>query len=150
MKILALVGGILALSSAPVSAAGWGAIAYDRPADSWGASWDARSPQVAEDGALRECRKQGSHCSVVVKFLNFCGAYATGSGTVGGWGTDRTRAAAEQLALRECNRRGGPCKLKVWACNSPPVQGRSAAPEWRGNAYHCRYSSGNRVPDCHE
>jgi hypothetical protein len=77
-------------------------------------------------------------------------AYATGSGTVEGWGTDRTRAAAEQLALQACNRRGGPCQLKVWACNSQPGPGRSAGPEWRGNAYHCRYSSGNRVPDCHD
>ena len=152
-KIFVLAVWMLLLSGASASADSYGAIAYDRPTGSWGASWDAGSPQVANKSALRACGKHGSHCSVVVQFLNFCAAYATGSGTVTAWGKDSTRAASEQRALSACNSRGGPCQLKVWACNSQPGPGRRVlppVPENRDNAYHCRYSSGNRVPDCHE
>ena len=122
VRTLILAVWILVLSSASASANHYGAIAYDRASGSWGASWDQPSQQAANTSALRECEKHTSGCAVVVEFLHFCGAYATGPGTTAGWGTDATRAAAEQRAVNACNSRGGPCEAKVWACNTTPPE----------------------------
>jgi hypothetical protein len=151
-RILVLAVWLLALSSASALADNYGAIAYDRASDSWGASYDHASQQAANESAMRECGKFTSHCEVVVKFWgNLCAAYATGPGTTDGWGSGASRPAAEQQAVSACRSRGGPCEAKVWACNSQPGPGGFYV--GGGNPatiYHCRYSNGNRVPNCYD
>lgn len=151
-KIFVLAVWMLVCSSASALANNYGAIAYDRSTDTWGASYDHPSQQAANDRALHECGKYASHCAVVVKFWgSLCAAYATGPGTTAGWGSDSTRAAAERRAVSACSSRGGPCQVKVWSCNSQPGPGGFYV--GGGNPatiYHCRYSNGNRVPNCYD
>lgn len=121
-RIFVLAVWMLVCSSASAFAAVfnyYGAIAYDRPTGSWGASYDHPSQQVANDRALRECGKHASGCAVVLQVLNFCGAYATGPGTTAGWAINIDPGDAELLALRACDSRGGPCEVKVKVCNTP-------------------------------
>jgi hypothetical protein len=126
--IVVLVVGILVSASTAVWATNYGALAYDRPTGSWGASYDQPSQGAANERALRECGTYAAHCAVVVEFWNLCAAYATGADTLAGWGSGSTRAAAEQRALAACGR-GGPCQVQVWACNSQP-DSQSVQP-WR-------------------
>jgi hypothetical protein len=151
MVMLAI--GILVWSSTAALAVNYGAIAYARPTGSWGASWDQPSQQVANEVARRQCGQYAADCAVVVQFWNLCAAYATGEGTMDGWGSGDTRAAAEQRALVACQHQGGSCQLQVWACNSQPgVQpgpGNSWVPEPRPR-HSCWYSNGSRVPDCRD
>ncbi len=80
--IFALAAWMFMFSGAPALANNYGAIAYDRSTDSWGASYDYPSQQAANVRALRECRKHGSHCAVVVRFWGgLCAAYAVGLGS---------------------------------------------------------------------
>lgn len=97
----------------------YGAIAYDRPTSSWGASYNARSQEAANQRAMIECQKFGSHCGVVVRFWGeLCAAYATGSGKADGWSTGATHAAAEQGAIGACSTRESRCEARVWSCNT--------------------------------
>lgn len=121
-RIFVLAVWMLLYSSASAFAAivnSYGAIAYDRPTGSWGASYDHPSQQVANDSALRACGKHASGCAVVGEVLNFCGAYATGPGATAGWATNHDPVDAEQWALRKCNSLGGPCEVKAAVCNTP-------------------------------
>lgn len=106
-----------------------GAIAYDRPTGSWGASYNEGSQEAANQRAMTECRKFGSHCGIVVQFWGeLCAAYATGPGSADGWGTGATPAAAEQNAVAACSTRGSRCEARVWSCNQRGGGGQALRP----------------------
>jgi hypothetical protein len=96
----------------------YGAIAYDIGTGVWGWSGDFPSQQAADRHALQKCATRSRKCSVVVRFVNGCGALAGGQATVWGWGKATSREAAERVALSECNKRGKGCSLRVWACTA--------------------------------
>jgi len=147
--IVVVVIGILAGASPAAWATNYGAIAYDQPTGSWGASYDHPSQHAANASALHACGKYATACAVVVEFWNLCAAYATGGGTVAGWGSGDTRRAAEQRALAACQQ-GGSCQVRVWACNSQPdvPSGTFSFPQRRGTS--CWYTNGHRIPNCQD
>ncbi len=153
MKVIfALAVWMFIFSGTPALANNYGAIAYDRPTGSWGASYDHSSQRAANESAMRECGKYGSHCEVVVKFWGgVCAAYAVGPGTTAGWGSSSSRSSAEARAVSACSSRGGPCQVKVWSCNTAQPAASARTPIYnRSQSYHCRYPNGSRVPDCYD
>ncbi len=96
----------------------YGAIAYDLKTNGYGLSWDQTSQEAANQNAMRKCATVSSNCEVVHKFVNNCGAYATGRNETWGTGYGATREVAETAAKFFCNRQGTGCKTRVWACNT--------------------------------
>ena len=128
-------------------ATNFGALAYDRNSDSWGASYNYPSQAAANGRALSLC---GSKCAVVVEFYNNCASYAVGTGDSWGFGHDIDRRAAQQRAIAECGKHGKECQIKMTACNSAPDSGSNTphyTPEPRPS-HSCWYRNGGRVPYC--
>jgi hypothetical protein len=95
----------------PKTPASYGAIAYHRDSQRWGASHAARTAREAKVGALERCGER--RCEVVLDIRNGCGAladgpkrYATAPGA--------TRDEAQTKALRKCG--GDACRIVAWAC----------------------------------
>jgi len=96
----------------------YGAIAYDRQSGAYGFAYDQPSPVAAGRRALDKCGSPG--CTLVLEFVDGCGAYATGPNAAAGAGSDYTRTTAEDRALAQCRSAGGNCQVQVWTCNSTP------------------------------
>jgi len=108
---------LMLLAALPVEAAKqsavpnrYGAIAYHRPSQSWGVSFDTAKERDASLTALRQCAHK--ECEVVHKFKNGCAALVDGpKAAVAASGA--TRDEAETKALKKC---GMACKPIAWAC----------------------------------
>ena len=135
-----VAGAVLALVvwQAQVSAAQpYGAIVYDHPTGSWGASYNEGSQRAADEDALGKCQKFASHCGVVVRFWGeLCAAYATGADTADGRGTGATHTEAEKSTIAACSARGDRCEARVWSCNSRGDAAQSYQP---GQTKMCRW-----------
>ena len=93
----------------------FGAIAYHRATQSWGAGYDMARERDASLAALKQC---GNHeCEVVHKFKNGCAALADGP-RIHAPSSGATRAEAETKALKRCStlNKGASCNLIAWAC----------------------------------
>jgi len=88
----------------------FGAIAYHRPTQSWGLSYDKARARDASVEALRQCGRR--ECEVVHKFKNGCAALVDGPKTAFA-SSGATREEAETKALKRC---GEDCKAIAWAC----------------------------------
>jgi Domain of unknown function (DUF4189) len=112
--LLAACAALLAVqvqAAKPKKPAAYGAIAYYRPSQSWGATHSARSDREARIGALQRCGDE--RCEVMIGIRNGCGALADGPkrpATASG----ATRNEAETKALRKCG--GEACRVVAWAC----------------------------------
>jgi len=93
----------------------FGAIAYHRASQSWGASYDMARERDASVEALKQCGNR--ECEVVHKFKNGCAALADGPKTHAP-SSGATRAEAETKALKRCSalNKGVSCNLIAWAC----------------------------------
>jgi hypothetical protein len=93
----------------------FGAIAYHRATQSWGASYDMPRARDASVEALKQCGNR--ECEVVHKFKNGCAALADGP-KVPAPSSGATRAEAETKALKRCStlNKGASCNLIAWAC----------------------------------
>ena len=93
----------------------FGAIAYHRPSQSWGVSYEAVRTRDASVEALRQCGR--SECEVIHKFKNGCAALADGP-KIHAVASGATRAEAETKAARQCaeKNRGASCNLIAWGC----------------------------------
>ena len=93
----------------------FGAIAYHRASQSWGAGYDFARARDANVAALKQC---GHHqCEVMHKFKNGCAALADGT-KIQAAASGATRDEAETRALRRCGEvnRAANCTLVAWAC----------------------------------
>ena len=63
--VVCMVGILVGVSTA-AWATNYGAIAYDQPTGSWGASYDQPSQPAANARALQECGQYATACAVVV------------------------------------------------------------------------------------
>jgi hypothetical protein len=88
----------------------FGAIAYHRPSQSWGVSFDATRERDASLTALRQCAHK--ECEVVHKFKNGCAALADGPKKAAA-ASGATRDEAETKAAKKC---GDDCRPIAWAC----------------------------------
>lgn len=89
----------------------------------WGVSWNYPTIKEADDRALSECKKYGTHnCSIVLRTRNNCASYYVDTqkgSTVYGWGKADNITKARIRALSECRKRGGnSCVERVWGCDS--------------------------------
>ena len=112
--ILAACAALLAapaLAAKPKKPAAYGAIAYHRATQSWGAAYDATSARDAKVSALERCANK--RCEVVLDIRNGCGALADGPKRFAA-APGATRNEAETKALRKCG--GEACKIIAWAC----------------------------------
>jgi hypothetical protein len=93
----------------------YGAIAYHRESQSWGASYNKAQARDASIEALKQCGKK--QCEVVYKFKNGCAALAEGPKTFAAL-SGATRDEAETKTLRRCGERNGgkECTVVAWAC----------------------------------
>ena len=97
----------------------FGAIAYDLHTNGYGVTWDNANQGAADSAALSQCSTVGSNCFIAARFVNQCGAYATGPNEIWGSGYGGSRSVAESAALFYCNKQGtGGCRVRVWGCNS--------------------------------
>ena len=112
-----LILALLMLAALPADAAKqsaipnrFGAIAYHRPTQSWGVSYDTARARDASVQALQQCAHR--ECEVVHKFRNGCAALADGPKAAAS-ASGATRDEAETKALKRC---GAGCKPIAWAC----------------------------------
>lgn len=103
----------------------YGAIAYDLKTNGYGLAWDQSNQQAADQVALSKCATVSSNCAVVNRFVNNCGAYATGREETWGTGYGASRSVAENAATFYCNQHGSGCKSRVWACNTTYGSGQT-------------------------
>ena len=97
----------------------YGSLAIDRGNGSrYGFAYNHQSWGASDARAISEC---GSGCSVVLRFVDECAAYAADQGngsTIYGWGTASSMSQAQNRAMQECSNQGGTeCQLRVWACS---------------------------------
>ncbi len=119
-RILAVAGLTLALGLASAPAHAAGALAIDRnQGQQYGWAHDYPTLAQAERRALNEC---GSNCTIVLRFVEGCGAYAADQArgsTAYGWATGPSAGSVQNRALQECRSRGGSmCLVRSWGCNS--------------------------------
>jgi len=88
----------------------FGALAYHRPSQSWGVSYDMARERDARVAALRQCGHR--ECEVVHKFKNGCAALADGPKRAAA-ASGATRDEAETKATKKC---GDGCQPVAWAC----------------------------------
>jgi hypothetical protein len=88
----------------------FGAIAYHRPSQSWGVSYDTAKERDASVAALRQCGHR--ECEVIHKFKNGCAALADGPKKAAA-ASGATRDEAETKAAKKC---GDGCQPIAWAC----------------------------------
>jgi hypothetical protein len=98
----------------------YGAIAYGRTKQAYGASYRWGNRAKAEGNALQRCRKYGDDCEVMVWFMNKCGAVAVRVDTkVGYWGLGNSEDEARSVARQECAKdHGQRCEVLVSQCAS--------------------------------
>jgi len=91
----------------------FGAIAYHRPTQSWGVSYNQPRARDASVEALKQCGHQ--RCEVIHKFKNGCAALVDGpKEKAAATASGATRDEAETKALKRCT--GANCNLVAWAC----------------------------------
>ena len=89
----------------------FGALAFHKASEAWGAAHDFAQARAARVEALKQCGHP--RCEVVHAFKNGCGALADGpKKTVGASGV--TRDEAETKALKRCGAEA--CRIVAWAC----------------------------------
>ncbi|AXS39093.1 DUF4189 domain-containing protein [Breoghania sp. L-A4] len=115
MKSLGMLAALAVLVAAAAAAERHGSLAYRADTGAFGYSHDFNNPRDADRRALQEC---GRGCSIVVRFKNGCGAYASAPNGAYGWGVGPTRDAAEYTAFDECDSRAPGCEIRVWGCNT--------------------------------
>ena len=93
----------------------FGAIAYHRASQSWGAGYGYARARDASVEALKQCGHR--QCEIVHKFRNGCAALADGP-KIQAAASGATRDEAETKALRRCGEvnRAATCNLVSWAC----------------------------------
>jgi hypothetical protein len=114
LLVLCLLALSLPLEAAKPSATPnrFGAIAYHRPSQAWGVSYDTARARDASVEALRQCGHK--QCEVVHKFKNGCAALADGpKAKAAAASSGATRDEAETKALKRC---GPGCTALAWAC----------------------------------
>ncbi len=92
----------------------YGAIAFSQDDGSYGYAYDYDSRASAESQALAKCGTDS--CSVVLWFMNACGALATGDGNAYGTGWASSRGEAERIAMSNCEANG--CSILAWVCTT--------------------------------
>jgi len=105
------------LAGAPPYAS-FGAFGHDEITGKYGYSWNEKTQQLADEGALKGCASDT--CKVVFRTgPSECGAIAmTENGKVWGGAKRPRRDAAELAAVENCQKRmGGQCKLSGSQCN---------------------------------
>lgn len=98
----------------------WGAIAYSKPDQAAGWSYDQPDKPTAENVALQNCRKQnGKQCQLMTSFQRTCGSVAA-DGNFVGTGLSQNSQTAQDSALQLCAKSGGKkCTVQAWACAAP-------------------------------
>jgi hypothetical protein len=105
------------LAAAPAQA-GFGAVAYDQDAGTFGATWDEPTQSRAYELALRQCNSPG--CRVYPVEPAGCGALALSDKDKAWGGADReSLAAARKDAVARCQTHTdtGTCQVRVSGCN---------------------------------
>ena len=85
----------------------YGAIAYSRQTGAWGHSYDHDSQARASRVAQGYCARRAPDCSIVVNFVNQCGAIAETKKNEVSPGLGRTRKEAEDRSLAACRAAAG-------------------------------------------
>jgi hypothetical protein len=93
-----------------------GAIAYSQNSGGVGYAYDYDSRAAAEQHAPDSCGEDD--CSVVLWFMNGCGALATGDDNAYGTGWASTRREAEDIAMSACNGETAYCSVARWVCTT--------------------------------
>ena len=96
----------------------YGALAWDRGAGKYGASWNQQSSLLASQTAIRDCG--ASRCRVVSALgPKMCGALATTEDGKHAGATKRKDSAAARLAaLKNCEKNNaGACVVRAANCN---------------------------------
>lgn len=98
----------------------YGAIAFSQSEGSLGSSRNFSSRLAAEEASLISCSQNGvKGCFVVAWFRNTCGALATDSKRVFGFGYDRDARVARANSVEECRKAGGTdCEARRVTCSS--------------------------------
>jgi len=108
----------LGLAAAAPAQAGYGAVAYDQDAGTYGATWDEPTQARAYELALRQCNSPG--CRVYPVEPAGCGALALSDKDKAWGGADReSLAAARKDAVTRCQTHTteGKCEVRVAGCN---------------------------------
>jgi serine/threonine-protein kinase len=114
---LAVCTVLLAITSLSTPAAAndnYGAIAFSQDSGNYGYSYDHNTRAGAERDALNRCN--ASDCTVVVWFMNDCGALASGDHNGYGTGWASSRGEAENIAMSNCKNESSNCSITCWAC----------------------------------
>ena len=113
---LAIWVALLSWSTAALADDNYGAIAFSQSTGNYGFSYDYDSRASAEARAREKC---GDHnCTVVLWFVNACGALATGDGNAYGTGWASSRREAENIAMSNCRGEASGCSVIRWACTT--------------------------------
>jgi len=115
--LLAGIGVLVLMAETSQAANNYGAIAYSFENGASGYSYEYRSRRAAEAVALRNCRRGGEDCRIIVWFRNGCAALAVGSNGHG-YAWTSSRRSAERNALRKCRGYTDECQVIVWACTT--------------------------------
>jgi len=108
---------MMGTASVGTALAAYGSIAFSPKTGAYGYSHGSASRSLADQTALRHCRKHAADCKVVVYVQNACAALAVGKGRSYGYGWSGTRAAAEKIAMKECSSRTSACRIRSWICS---------------------------------
>ena len=110
---------VICLPPLSVAADNYGAIAYDMDTNGYGVTWDNPSQEIANQIALSRCAEKGPNCEVVVRFVNSCGAFATGPNKTNGYGWGGSEEQARKAAEFYCDSNAsGMCRPRVSGCNT--------------------------------
>jgi len=117
LSMIAIWAALLSWSTTALADDHYGAIAYSQSTGSYGFSYDYDSRAAAEAQARENCDDRG--CTVVLWFVNACGALATGNGHAYGTGWASSRGEAESIAMSNCkDEASGGCSISCWACTA--------------------------------
>lgn len=94
----------------------WGAIATDNETGYMGTADGHVSKSIADETALKRCRKVGQNCTVVISYSNQCAALAVGT-TKYAVGAGTTLAEASVEAAGRCATAGAACEVIYSACS---------------------------------
>lgn len=102
----------------------YGAIAISQLRGVLGFAEDFSTRREAEEVAMEACSRDGvKGCFVVAWFRNTCGALATDSRRIYGFGHSRNAQVAQVNSIEECRKAGGTdCEVREIICTSGRFQ----------------------------
>jgi serine/threonine-protein kinase len=118
IAVVLLAFGVMPFAALPVSAAEYGAIAWDKQTGKRGWSWNQLTQKRADEVALSECGASG--CKVIIRAgPGMCAALAsTDDGKYIGAARRKDRDSARVSSLKDCDKgKAGECTVRFTDCN---------------------------------